>query len=153
MKKVAFLLNYNPKSWLGGTNLIKNFIECIKKFSTNKIQPVLIVRKSQNLNDLKGFKNVKIIKTDIFDKNFTKCFKIEILIFGKSKQIDDFIKTIFILYLIQCINNFHGKKVKKRLSGLNFQYLHHQNFKLKTRILRNFNIFYAHYIPKILLSS
>ena len=32
MKKVAFLLNYNPKSWLGGTNLIKNFIECIKNF-------------------------------------------------------------------------------------------------------------------------
>ena len=163
MKKVAFLLNYNPKSWLGGTNLIENFIECIRKFSKNKIQPVLIVRKSQNLNDLKGFKNVNIIKTDIFDKGVLQriFYKIEILIFGKSKQIDNFfIKNK--IYLIShsnalAYNFFTGKKSKiKCLSWIaDFQYLHYPEFfKFKTRILRNFNIFLCSlHSQKILLSS
>ena len=163
MKKVAFLLNYNPKSWLGGTNLIENFIKCIRKFSNNKIQPVLIIRKSQNLNDLKGFKNINIIKTDIFDKGILQriFYKIEILIFGKSKQIDDFfIKNN--IYLIShsnalAYNFFTGKKSKiKCLSWIaDFQYLHYPEFfKLKTRILRNFNIFLCSlHSSKILLSS
>tara|TARA_B100000989_G_scaffold164030_1_gene122550 strand:- start:13421 stop:14605 length:1185 start_codon:yes stop_codon:yes gene_type:complete len=163
MKKVAFLLNYNPKSWLGGTNLIENFIECIRKFSKNKIQPVLIVRKSQNLNDLKGFKNVNIIKTDIFDKGVLQriFYKIEILIFGKSKQIDNFfIKNK--IYLIShsnalAYNFFTGKKSKIRcLSWIaDFQYLHYPEFfNFKTRILRNFNIFLCSlHSQKILLSS
>ena len=134
-----------------------------KKFSTNKIQPVLIVRKSQNLNDLKGFKNVKIIKTDIFDKGILQrvLYKIEILIFGKSKKIDDFfIKND--IYLIShsnalAYNFFTGKKSKiKCLSWIaDFQYLHYPEFfKLKTRILRNFNIFLCSlHSQKILLSS
>ena len=37
MIKVAFLINYNPRSWLGGTNLIKNLIYCIKRFSNKLI--------------------------------------------------------------------------------------------------------------------
>ena len=92
MIKVAFLINYNPKSWLGGTNLIKNFIDCINKFSNKKVEPVLIVRKSQKLSDLKDFKNIKIIKTGIFDKSLIEriFYKLEILIYGKSKQIDNF---------------------------------------------------------------
>ena len=163
MKKVAFLLNYNPKSWLGGTNLIENFIECIRKFSKNEIQPVLIIRKSQNLNDLKGFKNIKVIKTDIFDKGILQriYYKIEILIFGKSKQIDNFfIKNN--IYLIShsnalAYNFFTGNKSKiKCLSWIaDFQYLHYPEFfKFKTRILRNFNIFLCSlHSPKILLSS
>ena len=163
MKKVAFLINYNPKSWLGGTNLIENFVVCVKRFSKKKIEPILIVRKSENLKNLKGFKNVNIIKTDIFDKGLLQriLYKIEILIFGRSKQIDNFfIKNN--IYLIShsnalAYNFFTGKKSKiKCLSWIaDFQYLHYPEFfKFKTRILRNFNIFLCSlHSQKILLSS
>ena len=96
--RIAFLINYNPSSWLGGTNVIKNLIYCIKIFSKKKIDPVLIVKKSLSKNDTKYFKNIKLIKTNLFDQNlFSRILiKLEILIFGKSRKIDNFLKKIIL---------------------------------------------------------
>ena len=149
MIKVAFLINYNPKSWLGGTNLIRNFIDCIKKFSKNKIVPVLVVRKSLKFKDLKEFKNIKIIKTNIFEKSLIKrlIYKLEILITGRSKEIDNFFEKNKIDLISHsnalAYNFFTGKKSNiKCLSWIaDFQYLHYPKyFKFKTRLLRNLNV-------------
>ena len=56
MKRVAFLINFEYKNWLGGFYLLKNLIYCINKFSKGKIEPVLIVRKKLNKDE----KNLKI---------------------------------------------------------------------------------------------
>ena len=163
MIRVAFLLNFDSKSWLGGTNLIKNLIYCIKRFSNDKIETVLIVRKSLSVKDAKQFTNIKLIKTDIFDKNLLNriILKVEILIFGRSKKIDNFLKKKNIKIISHsnalAYNFFTGKKSSvKCLSWIaDFQHLHYPNyFKLKTRMLRNLNIiFCAIHSPRILLSS
>ena len=163
MIKVAFLINYNPRSWLGGTNVIKNLIYCIKRFSNRRIEPVLIVRKSLSRKDSREFKNIKLIKTDIFDQNLLGriILKLEILLFGKSKKIESFFKKNNIKLISHsnalAYNFFTGKKSSiKCLSWVaDFQYLHFPNyFKFNTKFLRNLNIkFCAIHSSKILLSS
>ena len=53
MKRVGFLINFNIFKWFGGTYLIKNLINCIIKFSNNKIQPIIIVKKKLSKNEKK----------------------------------------------------------------------------------------------------
>ena len=114
--RIAFLINYNPSSWLGGTNVIKNLIYCIKVFSKKKIDPVLIVRKSISTKDTKYFKNIKLIKTDLFDQNlfYRILIKLEILIFGKSNKVDNFLKKNNIKLIshsnVLAFNFFTGRK-------------------------------------------
>ena len=45
MIRVGFLINFNYLKWLGGFYVIKNLIYCIKAFSKNEIEPILIVKK------------------------------------------------------------------------------------------------------------
>ena len=163
MIRIAFLINFNYKVWFGGTNLIKNLIYCIKKYSKNKFQPVLIVRKSLKSKDLKEFKGIKVIKSDIFDQNLLRriLIKIQILLFGKSSQLESFFKKHKISLIshsnVLAYNFFTGEKSKiKCISWIaDFQYLYFpKNFTLKTIILRKLNILMciAH-TSKILLSS
>tara|TARA_Y100000590_G_scaffold432245_1_gene548047 strand:- start:202 stop:1386 length:1185 start_codon:yes stop_codon:yes gene_type:complete len=163
MIKIAFLINYNPSSWLGGTNLIKNLIYCIKSFSNKKVEPVLIVSKSLPAKELKEFKNIKIIKTDLFSKSLIKriLLKLEIFFFGKSNKIDFFFKKNNINLIshsnVLAYNFLTGKNSDiKCLSWIaDFQYLYYPNyFKFNTKFLRNLNIrFCAIHSSKILLSS
>jgi hypothetical protein len=161
--RIAFLINYNPSSWLGGTNVIKNLIYCIKVFSKKKIDPVLIVRKSISTKDTKYFKNIKLIKTDLFDQNlfYRILIKLEILIFGKSNKVDNFLKKNNIKLIshsnVLAFNFFTGRKsLIKCFSWIaDFQYLYYPKyFKFNTKFLRNLNIkFCATHSSKILLSS
>ena len=161
--KIAFLINYNPNSWLGGTNVIKNLIYCIKIFSRKKIEPVLIVKKSLSPKDTGYFKNIKLIKTDLFDHNlfYRILIKLEILIFGKSKKVDNFFKKNNIRLIshsnVLAFNFFTGRKSAiKCLSWIaDFQYLYYpEYFRSNTKFLRNLNIkFCSMHSSKILLSS
>jgi len=92
MIKVAFLINFNHLKWLGGTNVIKNLIYCINKFSSKKIKPVLIVRDNLTKKDIKEFKNIKIIKNNFFNQSLLEKIynKLKIIFFGKSKYYDNF---------------------------------------------------------------
>ena len=69
MKRVAYLINFEHKKWLGGYNLIKNLILIIKKYSNNKIIPVLIVKKNFKSKDLVDYENIEIIKTNFFSNH------------------------------------------------------------------------------------
>ena len=163
MIRIAFLINYNPSSWFGGTNLIKNLIYCIKNYSNNKIEPVLIVSESLSSKDLREFKNIKLIKTNLFNQSLIKRIfqKIEILFFGKSKKIDLFLKKKNIKLIshsnVLAYNFLTGKNSDiKCLSWIvDFQYLYYPNyFRNNTKILRNLNInFCATHSSRILLSS
>ena len=163
MIKVAFLINFNHLKWLGGTNVIKNLIYCINKFSSKKIKPVLIVRDNLTKKDLKEFKNIKIIKTNFFNQSLLEKIynKLKIIFFGKSKYYDNF----FIKNKINVLSHsnvlaysfFLGKKssIKSLPWIADFQYIHYpENFSKKSNFIRNLNIkFCASHSTKILVSS
>ena len=163
MIRVAFLMNYNPRSWFGGTNLIKNLIYCIKRFSNGKIEPILIVSKSLSKDELKEFKNIKLIKTDLFNHSLILriLLKMEILFFGKSNKIDLFFKKNKIQLIshsnVLAYNFLTGRNSDiKCLSWVaDFQYLYYPKyFRYNTKFLRNLNIkFCTVHSSKILLSS
>ena len=66
MIRVGFLINFNYLKWLGGFYVIKNLIYCINAFSKNEIEPILIVKKKLSRAEIKEFKNIKLIKTNLF---------------------------------------------------------------------------------------
>ena len=97
MIRVAFLINFNYKVWFGGTNLIKNLIYCIQKYSKNKFQPILIVRKSLKSKDLKEFKGIKVIKSDIFDQNLYTDWWLQKL---KDNNVEIHARSVFLQGLL-----------------------------------------------------
>ena len=50
MIRVAFIINFKPKKWLGGFNFILNLIESLSILKNKKIKPILIVDKKFNSN-------------------------------------------------------------------------------------------------------
>lgn len=162
--RVAFLINFNIYKWFGGTYLIKNLINCINRFSKNKIKPVLIIKKDLSNNELKEFKNVQLLKTNFFnDQNLIERIyhKFLILIFGKSKKYDDFFlkNKIEILSHSNALSNSLFLGYRSNIKSLPFladlQYLHYpQNFSFKNIFLRKINIIMcALHSTKIILSS
>ena len=163
MIRVGFIINYNYKSWYGGTNVINNLIYCIKKYSNNKIEPVLFLRKSIKKKDLDEFKSIKIVKTNIFDHNlfFRIWYKIIIILKGRYLPFELFFKknnnTIISHINAFAYNFLTGKKSSiKCISWItDFQHVHFPRyFTIKNIILRNLNIFLCQkHSSKILLSS
>lgn len=164
MKKIAFIIDYNPTKWLGGIYVIKNLIQCINKFSKNKIETVLVVKKKFHKEEKKIFKNCKLIKTNLFINRslFFKIFsKLSIIIFGKYEEYESFFlkeKIDFVSHInVFNSNLFFGKKSSvKTLSFIpDLQHIHFkENFSFKKRFMRNLNIFFCGlFSSKILLSS
>jgi hypothetical protein len=164
MRKIAFIIDYNPSKWLGGVYVILNLIRCLEKFSKNKIKPVLVVNKKLEKNEEKIFRNYKLLKTDLFNNRnlFFKIFsKLNILIFGKFYQYENFFlreKIDFVSHVnVFNSNIFFGKKsLVKTLSFIpDLQHIHlKENFSLKKRLMRNLNIYLCGlFSSKILLSS
>ena len=71
MIRIAFLINFKAKSWIGGYNFIINLIDSLRFLNSKKIQPVLIVGKKFNTKNLKN-NNLEIIKTNLFNENLPK---------------------------------------------------------------------------------
>ena len=164
MKRVAYLINFKHTKWLGGYNLIKNLILIIKRYSNNKIVPVLIVKKNFKRKDLVDFKNIEIIKTNFFSDHskLQKLFyKIQAIIKGKCINYEKFFKDkkIDVLSHINVYSNnlILGKKSSVKTLSLIADFQHHylpDNFSLRQRILRNLNIYLSCFFSsKILLLS
>ena len=164
MKRVAYLINFEHKKWLGGYNLIKNLILIIKKYSNNKIIPVLIVKKNFKSKDLVDYKNIEIIKTNFFS-NHSKLqkfiYKIQAIIQGRCINYEKFFKdkNIDVLSHINVYSNnlILGKKSAVKTLSLIADFQHHylpENFSFRQRILRNLNIYLSCFFSsKILLLS
>ena len=128
MIRVGFLINFNYLKWLGGFYVIKNLIYCINAFSKkNEIEPVLIVKKKLSRAEIKEFKNIKLIKTNLFyNQNLIQKIynKFLIFLFGKLKNYEFFFtkNKIDVLSHINVLSNsvFLGKNssIKSYLSLL-----------------------------------
>ena len=158
MIKVGFVINFDPKKWLGGYNFIINLIKSLSLIKNKKINPVLIVNKNFNTNNIKKL-NAEIIKTDFFYNQgfFKRIFnKILIILFGRSYLYDNFFKKLKIQVLSHA-SFFLGEKshIKSFPWIPDFQFYHYpNNFSLKNRILKRINILLMGYCStKIILSS
>ena len=82
-----------PLIALGGIYVIKHLIYSINTFSTQKIEPVLIVKKKLSKQELQEIKEFKLIKTNFFhnqtfiDKLYNKFL---VIFFGKSNNYEKF---------------------------------------------------------------
>jgi hypothetical protein len=165
MIRVGFLINFNYLKWLGGFYVIKNLIYCINTFSKkNEIEPILIVKKKLSRTEIKEFKNIKLIKTNLFyNQNLIQKIynKFLIFLFGKSKNYEFFFtkNKIDVLSHINVLSNsiFLGKNSSiKSLSFIaDLQHIHYpENFSSKNLLLRNLNIrMCAAHSSKIILSG
>jgi len=66
MIRVAFLMNLS-ENWLGGVNYFRNLLCAIAELPSTQIAPVIFIGKKMNRNLLKGFPNIEIIESEIFD--------------------------------------------------------------------------------------
>ena len=164
MKRVAYLINFEHKKWLGGYNLIKNLILVIKKYSDNKIIPVLIVKKNFKNKDLVDYKNIEIIKTNFFSDHSKLqkfIYKTQAIIQGRCINYEKFFKdnNIDVVSHINVYSNnlILGKKSSIKTLSLIADFQHHylpENFSFRQRILRNLNIHLSCFFSsKILLLS
>ncbi len=157
MIRIAFLINFKAKSWIGGYNFIINLIDSLRFLNSKKIQPVLIVGKKFNTKNLKN-NNLEIIKTNLFNENLPKRIfnKFLIFLFGKSYIYEKFFKKKRIdVFSHSQIPLGKKSNIKSFPWITDFQYLHYpENFSLKNRILKSINVkFLGIHSNQIILSS
>ena len=157
--RVGFVINYSHQKWLGGFNIIANLITAINFLPKKNIEPILIVNKSFNKKSLKGFKNIKIKKTNLFS-NISLIGRIYnkllILIIGRSRSFDKFFLKNRISILSHTLLPLGNRSLIKSFPWIpDFQYFHYpKNFSFKNRIMKNIsNIICAIHSSKIILSS
>ena len=94
MTRIAFIINFNSRKWLGGFNFILNLIKSLSLLKNKKIKLILIVDKKFDSNVVKNY-DLEIVKTNFFShESFTKRIfnKFLIFFFGKSFIYDNFFK-------------------------------------------------------------
>ena len=156
MIKIAFVINFSNKTWNGGYNFFENLIFFLKKYK-KKVNIVIITDQQKHIIK-KNFKNIEIIETSLVSNKFNlRRFldKILIILFGKSFFFENFLIKNNIEVLSH--NTFCGKhsKIKSFPWFPDFQHLHFpENFSIKNKILRNFNVLLAsQHSNNIILSS
>ena len=65
MKKIAFIINYDYRKWMGGINVIKNLVDSLKELST-EYDVVLVVKKNLSNDEKSYLKNYNLLETDCF---------------------------------------------------------------------------------------
>jgi len=158
MTRIAFIINFNSRKWLGGFNFILNLIKSLSLLKNKKIKLILIVDKKFDSNVVKNY-DLEIVKTNFFShESFTKRIfnKFFIFFFGKSFIYDNFFKY----HKIDVLSHYNtplGKKsdIKNFPWLTDLQFLHYpQNFSFKNRILKKINIkLLGSHSDKIILSS
>lgn len=93
--RVGFVINYNLKKWLGITYYYQNLFNSILDQKDKEIEIVIFTDKHIKDNELNKFRNIEIIKSNLFDRKLSK-FKtyfnlLRIQIFGKNKTIESFL--------------------------------------------------------------
>ena len=90
-KNIGIVINFNPKSWIGGLQYFKNIHQICK----NSNYVLNIICNKKNYNQLKKeFIDAKFIFTDIFDLDRSKqriFSKLKILLFGKDNFLENFL--------------------------------------------------------------
>lgn len=161
MKKVGFLLNYNPNSWLGGFNVKKNLINSFNFYEEKKINLFIIAPNSFRKHHKKlHFSKNKIIFTDFFENQsaiFKLFNKLLILFLGKSYIYDAFFKSKDISIVSHGLNFGLGLKSSiKSISWIpDFQHIYYpEYFSIRVRLLKYINTIYsALSSTRIILSS
>lgn len=139
---IGIVINFNPKSWVGGLQYFKN-VHNICKNSKYKLN---IFCNKKNYNELKKeFIDTTFIFTNIFDLNRTsrRIFsKLKILLFGKDNYLENFLTKKNIHYFMYSGYLGRNSKIINIPVIWDFQeIINPTNFSFKERILRNFNHF------------
>lgn len=158
MKRVAFIINFNPKKWLGGFNYIYNLLHFLKEYKVNSIKPIIITNNKKYFKKPYNLRGVKILETKILNKNnfiISIFHKFLIILFGKNFLLEKFLTT----NKIHAISHFeftgHRSKIKSYPWFPDFQEVFlPDNFSLKQRVLRSLNLYLAYKnSSKIIISS
>jgi hypothetical protein len=140
VKNIGIVINFNPKSWVGGSQYFKNVHQICKnsKYTLN------IICNKKNYNQLKKeFIDVKFILTDIFDLDNSKqriFSKLKILLFGKDNFLENFLTKKNIHYFMY--SGFLGRNSKIINIPIIWDFqeiINPSNFSFRERILRSFN--------------
>ncbi len=140
IKNIGIVINFNPKSWIGGLQYFKNVYNICK----NSKYELNIICNKKNYNQLKKeFIDAKFIITDIFDLNRSKqriFSKLKILLFGKDNFLENFLKKNNIHYFMYSGYLGRNSKIINIPIIWDFQeIINPYNFSFKHRVLRNFN--------------
>ena len=144
MKRIAFIINFNPEKWLGGFNYIYNLIYFLHKYKVKTIEPVIITNNIKYVSKPYNIPKTKILVSNLVSKNNTikNIFdKLQIIIFGKNILLEKFLLNNNI-YAISHIG-FTGKKSKIKSFAWfpDFQEIHlPDNFSFKARLFRLINL-------------
>ena len=65
--KIAFILNLD-KNWLGGVNYFRNLLNILLEDKNNNFEIVIFIPSNCDMNLLKDYPNIKIVKTKILKK-------------------------------------------------------------------------------------
>ncbi len=157
MIRVGFHYNFSKNSWLGGTIYLKNLFDGIKENKKLNIKPVLITDKKCTKQDLSFFKNIEIIKSELFDRsNLNRIFnKIIVSIFGHNLLVQSFLKK----NNISVMSHFSVLGKKSKIPSIywqpDFQEINKPDYiSLRRKIFRSFNIYlFSNHSNRILLSS
>ena len=141
-KNIGIIINFNPKSWVGGLQYFKNIHQICK----NSNYVLNIICNKKNYNQLKKeFIDAKFIFTDIFDLNRSKqriFSKLKILLFGKDNFLENFLIKKNIHYFMYSGYLGRNSKIINIPIIWDFQeIINPSNFSFNQRVLRNFNHF------------
>ena len=92
--KIAFVINFSKKSWLGGFNYYKNFFYFLDKYK-KELTPVIITDNKKLIKQYNFFKKYEIHQTNLVDrrKKFLRIFqKLCIFFLGKNFLLINFLK-------------------------------------------------------------
>ena len=158
MIRLAFAIHSN-KTWLGGINVILNFIDSILILKNSRVKIVLITNSINKLKKFKLNKDIEIIEDiNFFDQNIIKKFldKISIIFNGRTIFLEKFLLKNKINYISHTTILTGNNSFTKSIIWIpDFQYLYFPNFfSIKYRRLKKLNInLYKKHAYKILLSS
>ena len=142
VKNIGIVINFNPKSWMGGLQFFKNVYHICK----NSKYELNIICNKKNYNQLKKeFIDAKFIFTDVFDLNRSKqriFSKLKILLFGKDNFLENFLIKKNIHYFMYSGYLGRNSKIINIPIIWDFQeIINPSNFSFNQRVLRNFNHF------------
>ena len=157
MIRVGFHYYFTKNSWLGGAVYLKNLFEGIRSQKNINIQPVIITDYFCTKNDLSDFKDIEVIRSNVFSRaNYNRIInKVLIIFFGKNIFVENFLKK----NKIDITSHFSFLGNKSDIPSIywqpDFQEIHNPNLlRIKRIIFRRINIFlFSRHSDKILLSS
>ena len=144
---IGFILNYRLDGWMGVTNYYLNLIDIINKQKKNKIRVNILTDHNITSQEVKKFKNCKVIKTNLLNRKsrFLKMFNlICILFFRKNFFLENFLikKNIDIISHTTSLGKY--SKIPSIKWFPDFQEISFpKNFSLKQKIARRLSILFS----------